>query len=267
MSTRKQTYANTGLATISVANPNLDGTGATVTVITGGHTGTEINTITIKALDKTSEGMVRLFIDNGLTTSLIKEINIPEMKPTDVQKSFEITIYEQMTLNNGYKLLASTQNSDTFNVIANGDDWEQCSCEDSGCLPSVQQFSNTGIVNISEENGNLDGTGAMGVVLTAPSSSSMNGGTFLLRVNVKAIESTRQGMVRLFIGDSTKKYLATEIKIPATTVTDIEPAYRTECYMNFYLKPNLSLYASTQYANGFNIMVEGVDMLNCACIK
>ena len=264
MRTLKQTYANTGLATISVANPNLDGTGALETVITSGRSGMEISSITIKATEKTSEGIVRLFIDDGSLISLYKEIYVPAVYPSFVNKSFEITIYDEIVLNSNYKLLASTENNQTFNVIANATEWVICECS-SGCSSEQTSYADTGVVTIKEGNENLDGSGAMGLLLTANSGSILVGGTVLYKVNIKALESTNEGMIRLFLGNGENKYLLTEIKVPATTLTELQPSFRTECFLNFYLQSGYSVYASTQNSERFNIMITAVGLVNCKC--
>src|SRR5690606_8085035 len=70
--------ANTGIATISTANPNLNGSGDTVVVVTGDNNGTIIKSIILKLTQATAEpGMVRLFIRNsGGAYALIREIPI-----------------------------------------------------------------------------------------------------------------------------------------------------------------------------------------------
>ncbi len=77
MAAETQFTANTGFAVIDTANTNLDGTGTIGSVITGASNGTLIKTITVKALDNTTNGMVRLFIYNGTNKRLISEIEIP----------------------------------------------------------------------------------------------------------------------------------------------------------------------------------------------
>jgi len=54
--------ANTGIVTISVANPNLNGTGTLVTLITGAENGTIVKSVIVKAAMPVTTGMVRLFV-------------------------------------------------------------------------------------------------------------------------------------------------------------------------------------------------------------
>ena len=81
MATTSYTFhVNTGLAIIQTANPNLDGTGALGLVITGATAsgtsvgGTLVKTITIKAVNSTTQGMVRLFKTDGINFRLLLEV-------------------------------------------------------------------------------------------------------------------------------------------------------------------------------------------------
>ena len=113
--------AKTGMALISVANSNLDGTGTIVNIITGASNGTLIDTITIKAIGNTTMGMIRLFITDGSTfTNLVGEINIPQKTVSSVDASFEKTIEVSFMLKSGWILAASTQNAESFQIIAEG---------------------------------------------------------------------------------------------------------------------------------------------------
>lgn len=53
--------ANTGIGDIRNANPFLDGSGNTTTILTAGANGTLIKSVIIKAAQATTTGMVRLF--------------------------------------------------------------------------------------------------------------------------------------------------------------------------------------------------------------
>ncbi len=54
--------ANTGMATISTANANLDGTGTLATVLTASANGTFIKSVIVEAKGTVNIGMVRLFV-------------------------------------------------------------------------------------------------------------------------------------------------------------------------------------------------------------
>jgi hypothetical protein len=122
---------NTGSVAISTANSALDGTGTIGTVLTAGTTangykGCKINSITIKAMQTTTKGMVRLFVkDTGTTTKLLAEIPV---LPTTYNAVFE-TFGQTVSFNNalciapGYKILATTEKGESFFVSADAEDW------------------------------------------------------------------------------------------------------------------------------------------------
>lgn len=118
----------------------------------------------------------------------------------------------------------------------------------------TQYTANTGIVTISTANTNRDGTGTLGTVLTAASN-----GTLIKTVTVKAIVSTTHGMVRLFVHDGTNTRLLHEIEVFPVTKASINKAFETTVNLNFSLKSGYSLKASTEKAESFNIIAEGLD--------
>src|SRR5205807_8636071 len=104
------------------ANANLDGTGTVVFLIGGAGNGTLVETINIKATGNTTRGMVRLFLQDAepTFTKLIAEIDIPEKTTSSVDEAFSITLQTDFMLKSGYNIAASTQNAETFAVIAEG---------------------------------------------------------------------------------------------------------------------------------------------------
>ncbi len=127
--------ANTGIASISVANSNLDGTtGTVVTVFTAGSSGTyngcKVKSIVIKGVSSsTADGMIRLFIQNSgsTVTKLFTEIPVPVVTPTSTARSFAHQIdfpEDGFNLQAGYKILATTQNANTFAITVEGMDWK-----------------------------------------------------------------------------------------------------------------------------------------------
>lgn len=121
--------ANTGVNIIQTANPNLDGTGTTVLIYSAssasGMMGSEITSIIIKATEKISPGIVRLFVDNGKQKLLFCEVLIPYSTPNAFNESFTHTVLAQgsLALKAGYSIYASTENSEKFNVLIEGSDW------------------------------------------------------------------------------------------------------------------------------------------------
>ncbi|MCA0429268.1 MAG: hypothetical protein LCH32_02070 [Bacteroidetes bacterium] len=112
--------ANTGVATVSVANSNLDGTGTLTNVLSTGATtgsvGSLVKKITIKALANATRGMVRLFIYDGSTTRLIEEFNINAVVQNSIQPSFEVSYDVDWSFGAGLTLKASTQYAETYSI-------------------------------------------------------------------------------------------------------------------------------------------------------
>ena len=119
---RTQYTANTGIAYMTAANANLDGTGTTYQVYRGLLTnGSLIKTITIKAEVTLAKGMVRLFaFDNASTTILISEIEIPARSQTGTQATYAISLEVDFMLKYGWDLLASTEYANAIVVTAEG---------------------------------------------------------------------------------------------------------------------------------------------------
>src|ERR1019366_5342436 len=93
---------------------------------TTGKSGTVIESISIKATSATSSnGIIRFFIYKESTYYLFTEVFVPYSSQSGTYQSFEhkIVFPEKFQLNNGYSLYVSTQNSDSFHVVANAMDW------------------------------------------------------------------------------------------------------------------------------------------------
>lgn len=116
-----------GMATISTANANRDGTGTIGDVATGVTDGTRITRITIQATGTTTAGMVRLYLYDGSATKLWKEIAVTAITPSASVAAFIYVLTllgeEAVMLKSTHKLRASTHNAESFNVIAEGGDF------------------------------------------------------------------------------------------------------------------------------------------------
>lgn len=123
------------------------------------------------------------------------------------------------------------------------------------------ELPNTGGVTISTANGNLDGTGTMGTVIT-----SANDGTIIEKIIVKATGSTTEGMVRLFVGSGGTKRLYREISIPELTQTGVEPAFQVKLDEDLVLDSGEELYAATQWSETFNVIAVATEWTNCDCV-
>jgi hypothetical protein len=112
-----------GIATISTANTNLNGSGTLVNVVVAGSSGTKINEVTIQAAGTVTSGMVRLFVFDGTTNYLFDEFTIPATIPSSSVAAYRTyKNYDNFVLPSGNTLRASTANSETFNVMAWGGD-------------------------------------------------------------------------------------------------------------------------------------------------
>lgn len=119
----------------------------------------------------------------------------------------------------------------------------------------TQYTANTGMVTISTANSNLDGSGTISAAIITGASN----GTLIKTVTVKAQGNTTQGMVRLFIYDGTNTKLVAEIETPAVTKSATDPSFEIIIPVDFALKVNWSLKASTEKGETFNVIAEGMN--------
>lgn len=119
-----------GIAAISTANTNRDGTGTIGTVFSAGANGSKIEAITIQATGVTTAGMVRLFIHNGTTAFLWREVAVSAATPSGTVAAFNDVVdcgaaspENILVLAAGYSLRASTHNAESFNVVVVGGDY------------------------------------------------------------------------------------------------------------------------------------------------
>lgn len=112
---------------ISTANTARDGSGTLVDIVVAGASGTRIDQIKIKATGTTTAGMIRLFISDGTTNRLWKEIAVAAITPSGTVQSWESNDADLRTpagdgtpllaLPSGYRLKAAPHNAETFNVL------------------------------------------------------------------------------------------------------------------------------------------------------
>lgn len=124
----KQTKAETGVAIVSAANTNLDGSGTIVPVFTAatGANGSFVRSITIKALQSTSiNGAIRIFIspDAGVTYLLMKEVMVPQTTQSAYEPAYKQVIDLDYNLTADYIIGVSTQNSEAFGITVESESW------------------------------------------------------------------------------------------------------------------------------------------------
>ena len=118
---RTKWTAQTASAEMSTANSNLNGSGTLYTLLTGGTRGTYIKTITVKAIKLVTRGMVRIYVDSGLPTDIISEIEIPPRSVDPSQETFAISIEVDFMLEQDWILKASIENgSENTMIFAEG---------------------------------------------------------------------------------------------------------------------------------------------------
>jgi hypothetical protein len=111
------------VAAISTANTNRDGSGTVGTIFTAGTNGSRITRVDIAATGTTTAGVVRLYIHNGSTAFLWREVLVGAITPSATIAAFRRSIVTDIELPSGYSLRASTHNAETFNVHAFGMDF------------------------------------------------------------------------------------------------------------------------------------------------
>jgi hypothetical protein len=266
MAAETQYTANTGLATINVSNSNTTSTGNIIypatgyniwNVITGASNGTLVKTVTVKATASVDQGIVRLWLYDGTNQLLIQEVYVEPIPQANTDISFEKVVPINLKLNKGWSLLASTENAQAFNIIAEGQDFSYFT---QYVRPeSTNYTANTGMVSISTGTSSTTGVGSS-LLLTATSGFN---GTAVESITVKATAATTaDGMVRIFVYDGVSSYyLMTEVFVLYTSQTGTYKSfsYRIVFPNKFHLKAGYSLYVSTQNSNSFSVVAEAMD--------
>ena len=120
MSTAAQ-YASvvtTAAVQVTTANTNRDGTGTIVTVLTAAASGTRIDDIYMVATGTRTAGVIRLFVHDGTNARLLSETLVAAVTPSTTVQVWSNTLLSQaIVLKTGYSLRASTNNTETFNII------------------------------------------------------------------------------------------------------------------------------------------------------
>ena len=267
MAEETQYTANTGMLSISVANSNLDGSTGTYSgaIITGASNGTIVKTITIKAQGDTGQGMVRIFIMDAATTTLVMEVEIPAVIKSFNDPAFEITIPVDFALKSGWFLKASTEIGNTFNIIAEGMNWAYYA---ASVRPESSKYTaNTGYKTITTANTSLTGSGTNNTDIWDIITGASNG-TQIQSITIKSQVNNVDGMVRLFVNDgggdgTSHNFLLTEIPVDATTKSGTAHSFSKRIDFSgkgFFLKSGWKLRATTEKSETFNIIAEGLDL-------
>lgn len=135
-------------------------------------------------------------------------------------------------------------------------------------MATSAQYTTTPIVEyaqVTAANTGRDGTGTTVLICSGPAVAQGSGvGKRISKIFVKATGTTTAGMVRFFISTDggTTKRLLTETQIfantPSSTAVSVEytvPALEGLVLQGQVSSANCSLYASTEKAETFNIIV------------
>jgi hypothetical protein len=117
-----------GIANISAANANRDGSGTIPTVFTAGSSGSRIEEVVVKAEDNPADSIIILWIYDGATAFIFDEIDLgdPGAASTTVTAFRLSRRYENLVLPTGYSLRATLTVAPTagdVNVIGLGGDF------------------------------------------------------------------------------------------------------------------------------------------------
>jgi len=121
--------ASSGVEKVSVANPNLDGSGTLKELITAGSspfTGCIIKSLISKAQQSVSPGMIRFFVKIAGSTYLFHEVRVPSVVQSSTSVTFQFNAITSggFCLPSGAVLYASTEKGENFSVIVEAADWK-----------------------------------------------------------------------------------------------------------------------------------------------
>lgn len=101
---------------VSVANPNRDGTGTLVTAFTAVGAAV-VNSITVTAVGTTTDGMIRVFLDDGANIWLRYEILVEDIIPSATVAAFARTVIPLgFTVEAGTIVKVATEKAEVMNV-------------------------------------------------------------------------------------------------------------------------------------------------------
>lgn len=111
-------------------------------------------------------------------------------------------------------------------------------------------------VAIATANTNRDGTGTIGVVHTAPTTTGC-AGSLIEKVTICATVQTAAGVIRLYLHDGTNFRLLDEILVSAIVPSATVKVFQQVVTLNMYIPNGSSLRASTHNAENFNVIAQG----------
>ena len=112
-----QYTAVTGMITIS--------TTTAVGVLTAGSNGCSVESVTVKAQESPSDGIVIVSVYDGTNNLYLDEIKITAVTRSGIASSYEYSLVfeDDFELKSGYSLVVKSRQNQTFSVIAEGLNW------------------------------------------------------------------------------------------------------------------------------------------------
>jgi hypothetical protein len=253
--------ARTKYATVTTANPNLNGSGTINTLITAQTNGTLVKTLIIKAQESTGQGIIRFFIIDGITGSaqLLMEFNLSVVTDSPRDPAFYKVIPFDYFLESGDSIGVSISVNKIVNVIAEALDVSYYSTfrEDT-----ITYTAKTGSGLIKTANPNRDGTGIIVSIFDFPGGYGYSG-CAISSIIVKGQQTTSPGTVRFFTLDSTGGpwVLFAELPIPAITQGFDLQTFSRELisFGNMTLEEGFSIGASTETNEEFSVVISGAN--------
>lgn len=114
------------IITLSVQNPNRDGTGAFgVGSFQAAPQGSRLDRMVIKASGRTTAGLIRLFLTDGAKTVLVSEVQVEAVNPSESLPAFEgvSEFLGGLAIPAGFSFKVSTEKADAINVSLFGGDF------------------------------------------------------------------------------------------------------------------------------------------------
>jgi hypothetical protein len=113
-----------GAALISTADTSRTSPTNVGTVLTAGSSGSRIDEINVVAMGTTTANVVRLFLFDGTNYFLMQEVLITPLIPSVTAPVVTYTsTYSNLMLPSGWSLRATTNNAESYEVLAFGGDF------------------------------------------------------------------------------------------------------------------------------------------------
>lgn len=110
---------NNGVASVSTANTNRDGTGTIATIFTAGANGSRISEMVVKATGDPADSVVTVFLYDGSTYHLFDEFDLgdPAAASATVAGYRDFRTYRNLNLASGWSVRAAITVALTAGVI------------------------------------------------------------------------------------------------------------------------------------------------------